>query len=182
MSDIAPQRISLRRHLARIPEWIWVVAISILAFAIVSNMILAGFPEGDIRFRIDLSRLLLIPVVLQIHIASALAAFIVGLWILAGPKGSGMHKKLGWIWVVAMASTAVSSFFLTGLNGKSFSWIHGLSAWTVIGLPVGIYAIRNRDVKKHAKSMTGMFLGGMVVAGLFTFLPGRFMWSLFFTI
>ena len=71
MSDIAPQRISLRRHLARIPEWIWVVAISILAFAIVSNMILAGFPEGDIRFRIDLSRLLLIPVVLQIHIASA---------------------------------------------------------------------------------------------------------------
>jgi len=28
--------------------------------------------------------------------------------------------------------------------------------------------------------MTGMFTGGMLIAGLFTFLPGRLMWDLFF--
>ena len=97
-------------------------------------------------------------------------------------RGGGLHKTLGWTWVIAMAVTALSSFFITGLNGSFFSWIHGLSAWTLIGLPAGIHAIRNKDVKKHAKNMTGMFLGAMIIAGLFTFLPGRFMWSLFFTI
>jgi len=28
--------------------------------------------------------------------------------------------------------------------------------------------------------MTGMFVGGLIVAGLLTFLPGRLMWTLFF--
>ena len=28
--------------------------------------------------------------------------------------------------------------------------------------------------------MTGMFVGGLVVAGLLTFLPGRLMWAIFF--
>ena len=103
-------------------------------------------------------------------------------WILARPKGRKMHKLFGWVWVFAMGATAVSSFWLTGLNGGSYSWIHGLSAWTMIGLPMGIYAIRKKQVQKHAKSMKGMFLGGMLIAGLFTFLPGRLMWDLFFTI
>lgn len=182
MSDAATSHESSRSFIKQVPNWVWVVGISGAVFALISYMMLANIPDAELRFRIDLSRLLIIPVVLQVHITSALTSFLVGVWILSLPKGSGMHKKLGWIWVAAMATTAISSFFLTGLNDDSFSWIHALSAWTVIGLPVGIYAIRRKDVKKHAKSMTGMFLGGMVVAGLFTFLPGRFMWSLFFTI
>jgi uncharacterized membrane protein len=28
----------------------------------------------------------------------------------------------------------------------------------------------------HQRAMTGMFLGGMVIAGAFTFFPGRLMW------
>lgn len=182
MSNLPVQQRSARGLLKQIPQWAWVVSIAIVAFAVISGFILSQYPEASVRFRLDLSRLLLVSPMVQLHIASALAAFFVGLWILAGPKGSGMHKKLGWAWVIAMGATAVSSFFITGLNGDSYSWIHGLSAWTVIGLPMGIYAIRRKEVKKHAKAMTGMFLGGMVIAGLFTFLPGRFMWSLFFTI
>jgi uncharacterized membrane protein len=30
--------------------------------------------------------------------------------------------------------------------------------------------------------MTGMFMGGLVIAGLFSFLPGRLMWHLFFAV
>jgi len=79
-----------------------------------------------------------------------------------------------------MSVTAISSFFITGLMGSSYSPIHALSAWTMIGLPFGIAAIRRRDVQQHRRSMTGMFVGGMVVAGLFSFLPGRLMWHIFF--
>ena len=59
--------------------------------------------------------------------------------------------------------------------------IHALSAWTMIGLPFGVAAIRRRDVKKHRHTMTGMFVGAIVIAGLFSFLPGRLMWEIFFT-
>ncbi len=181
MSDFAVTLKDIPKRFGRVPGWIWVIALSGVIFALISQSLLSNYPENSIRFRIDLSRFLIVPLAVQIHIVSALTAFFVGLWILVIPKGRGMHKPLGWTWVAAMAVTAISSFWITGINGKSFSWIHGLSAWTMMGLPYGIYAIRNKDVKKHAKNMTGMFLGAMIVAGLFTFLPGRFMWSLFFT-
>ena len=30
--------------------------------------------------------------------------------------------------------------------------------------------------------MTSAFVGGLLVAGLFTFLPGRMLWSIFFAV
>jgi uncharacterized membrane protein len=76
-----------------------------------------------------------------------------------------------------MATTAVSSLFITGVNGNFYSFIHLLSGWTIIGLPMAIFAIRNRKVIAHKRAMTGMFVGGLIVAGLLTFLPGRFMFE-----
>jgi len=83
--------------------------------------------------------------------------------------------------VLAMSFTALSSFFLTGVNGSWYSFIHALSAWTLISLPLGIMAIRRRNIAQHRKTMTDMFVGAMLVAGLFTFLPYRTMWATFFT-
>ncbi|MBI1339474.1 DUF2306 domain-containing protein [bacterium] len=130
----------------------------------------------------DLSPLAAAPIFLKAHVAGAVGAFVVGLVLLSARKGFGLHRTLGWTWVALMAVTAGSSFFLTGLMGSSYSPIHLLSAWTLIGLPMGVAAVRRRDIASHRKQMTGMFVGGMAVAGLFTFLPGRMMWSLFFTV
>lgn len=116
----------------------------------------------------------------QTHIVAALTALGLGFVILSLPKGRGWHKPIGWAWVIAMAVTAVSSLFMTGLNGDSYSLIHLLTGWTLIALPMGVFAIRNRNVIAHRRAMTGMFLGGLVVAGALTFLPGRFMFELFF--
>lgn len=116
----------------------------------------------------------------QLHILSALLAVVIGLVILARPKGRGLHKALGWTWVAAMALTAVSSLFMTGLNGDAYSLIHLLSGWTIVALPAGVFAIRRRNVSAHRRTMLSMFLGGLLVAGAFAFLPGRFMFDLFF--
>ncbi len=116
----------------------------------------------------------------QIHVVAAMAALVIGTVILSLPKGRGPHKSLGWAWVVAMAVTAASSLFMTGLNGNAYSLVHVLTGWTIIALPMGVLAIRNRNVIAHRRAMTGIFLGGLVVAGALTFLPGRFMFSLFF--
>jgi uncharacterized membrane protein len=118
-----------------------------------------------------------LPIAVEIHIIAALTALGIGLVILFRRKGTGFHRTFGWTWVAAMGTTAVSSLFITGLNGNFYSLIHLLSGWTIIGLPMAIYAIRNRKVDAHRRAMTGMFVGGLLVAGALTFIPGRFMFE-----
>lgn len=127
----------------------------------------------------DLSLLAAAPLAIQLHVAGAMTAFVIGCVLLAGVKGSGLHKRLGWTWVVAMALTAFSSLFIRTINPGHFSFIHLLSGWTLIALPMGIAAIKRGKVRQHARNMTGMFVGGLLIAGLFTFMPGRLMWRVF---
>ncbi|MBN8530076.1 MAG: DUF2306 domain-containing protein [Caulobacterales bacterium] len=120
------------------------------------------------------------PVTIQVHVAGALTALIIGTILLLGVKGNTLHRTLGWTWVIAMATTAVSSLFIRQINGGSFSLIHLLSGWTIIALPMAVYAARKHKVLQHRRAMTGMFVGGLLVAGALTFLPGRLMWRMFF--
>lgn len=120
------------------------------------------------------------PPVIQLHVAAALTALIIGIVLLIGVKGTRRHRILGWAWVAAMGTTAVSSLFIHAINPGGFSLIHLLSGWTIISLPMAIYAIRRGKVQAHRRAMTGMFVGGLIVAGAFTFLPGRLMWAIFF--
>lgn len=117
---------------------------------------------------------------IQIHIAAALTALAIGIVILLRPKGRGLHKALGWGWVISMAVTAISSLFITTINPGSYSFIHLISGWTIVALPMAVFAIRKGNVKAHRSAMTGMFVGGLLVAGAFAFLPGRFMFDFFF--
>lgn len=117
--------------------------------------------------------------IIQLHIVGALTALAIGTVLLIGIKGTRVHKTLGWIWVVAMALTAVSSLFIRQVNHGAFSYIHLLSGWTIVALPMAIYAIRRRKLAMHRRMMTGLFVGGLIIAGLLTFLPGRLMWGVF---
>lgn len=157
------------------------VAGALAGYAWASNAILSGQGISAVRLKIDLSPLLAVPPVLQAHIAGALLSFAIGTVLFLGVKGRTMHRVLGYTWIVTMAVTAISSLFLTGINGDSYSFIHLLTGWTIIVLPIGLAAARRRNIAQHRKTMTGLFMGGMLIAGLFTFLPGRLMWSLFFT-
>ena len=174
-----PPTLSPRALVKATPWWAWQLGVAFAIYLVVSYFILAAQPDLNPHFRIDLTPLLQAPVQIQIHVAGALSAFFIGLVLLAAPKGFRFHKTLGWTWIAALSVTAVSSFFITGIFQNAHSPIHALSAWTLIGLPFGGAASRRRDVKKHRQTMTGMFLGGMAIAGLFTFLPGRLMWNLF---
>lgn len=128
----------------------------------------------------DMALLGAIPAQIKLHIVAATTAFLVGLVILLRPKGTGFHKTLGWIWVTAMATTAISSFFITGLNGHNLSIIHLISGWTVVALPMALVAIRRGNVAMHRRTMTGLYVGGLLIAGALTFIPGRLMYQLFF--
>ena len=117
--------------------------------------------------------------IIQLHIVGALTALAIGTVLLIGIKGTRVHKTLGWVWVVAMALTAVSSLFIRQVNHGAFSYIHLLSGWTIVALPMAIYAVKRRKLATHRRMMTGLFVGGLIIAGLLTFLPGRLMWGVF---
>ena len=116
---------------------------------------------------------------LQVHIGAAVAALAIGLILLSGIKGNRLHRTLGWTWVLAMAIVAISSFFVRELNGGALSLVHLLSGWTVIVLPMAVYAARRHEVAKHRGRMTGLFVGALAIAGLLTLFPGRLMWRVF---
>jgi uncharacterized membrane protein len=117
--------------------------------------------------------------VLQIHIAAASLALIIGVVLLAGIKGNRLHRTLGWTWAVAMATVAISSIFIREINGGAFSFIHLFTGWTIIILPMALYAARRHEVAAHRGRMTGLFVGALLIAGMFTLVPGRLLWRVF---
>jgi uncharacterized membrane protein len=119
--------------------------------------------------------------VIQMHAFAAMGAFALGLVQLAAPKGTLPHRTIGWIWVTLMAVIALSSFFIHQIRLVGpFSPIHLLSIFTLVMLPFAVLHARHHAVKKHRGAMIGIFVGGLVIAGAFTFLPGRVMHAVAF--
>jgi uncharacterized membrane protein len=116
---------------------------------------------------------------IQLHVAAAVLALLVGTILLSGRKGTAWHKRLGWSWVLAMATVTGSSFFIQALRTGHFSLLHVVSGWVLFALPMAVMAVRRGDVRAHRRTMTGIFSGGLLIAGLFTFAPGRLMYQVF---
>ncbi len=123
------------------------------------------------------------PLVIQIHLLTAVAAFVIATVQIFGPKGTGLHRILGWSWVILMMTVAVSSLFIHIINPHGpggFSFIHILSGLVVVMVPLMVYAARKHNVNLHKRIATNLYIGALIVAGLFTFFPGRLMWQMFF--
>ena len=113
---------------------------------------------------------------IPIHAFAAMAAFVLGIVQFAAPKGTLPHRTLGWIWVILMATVAVSSFWIHQIRLVGpWSPIHLLSIFTLITLPLAVWRARRHDVADHRRIMILLFSGALVIAGLFTLLPGRIM-------
>ncbi len=131
----------------------------------------------------SLQPLLDAPLVIQIHVFGAITAFLLGAVQFAAPKGTLPHKTLGAVWLLLMTTIAVSSIFIRpslfpGLPiTQWFSFIHIFTVLTIWGVVQGSYFLLRGGpgLKNHRQSFTGIFVGGLVIAGAFAFLPGRIM-------
>ncbi len=128
-----------------------------------------------------LAPLLAAPVVIRMHAFAAMGAFGLGVVQLAAPKGTIPHRVVGWAWTALMLTIVVSSFFIHTIRmWGPFSPIHLLSLFTLAVLPVAVLAAHRHDVRRHRQAMIGLFVGALVIAGLFTLLPGRIMSAVVF--
>ena len=118
---------------------------------------------------------------IQIHAFAAMSAFVLGAVQLAAPKGTLPHRTVGWIWVLLMAAICISSFFIHAIRlWGPWSPIHLLSIFTLATLPVAVWRAHRHDVARHRNAMISLYLGALVIAGLFTFWPGRIMHAVLF--
>ena len=129
----------------------------------------------------SLSPLLNAAPAIPLHAFAAMTAFVLGAVQLAAPKGTLPHRTLGWIWVAVMAIVAGSSFWIHQIRLVGpWSPIHLLSIFTLVMLPLGVWMAHRHRVADHRRIMILMFTGALVIAGLFTLLPGRIMHAVVF--
>ena len=115
---------------------------------------------------------------IQIHAAAAISALALGIVQFAAPKGTLPHRTVGWTWVALMTVVCISAFFINELRTWG-TWgpIHALAVFTLVMLPLAVLHARRHQVESHKKAMTKLFLGALVIAGIFTLWPGRIMYE-----
>ena len=128
-----------------------------------------------------LAPLLGAPPAIQLHALAAGAALMLGVVQLTLPKGTVPHRALGWIWVLLMLVVALSSFLIHQIRlWGPWSPIHLLSVFTLVTLPLAVGHARRGKVASHRWAMLSLFAGGLLIAGAFTFVPGRIMHAVAF--
>jgi uncharacterized membrane protein len=115
-----------------------------------------------------------------------MAAFVLGAVQLAAPKGTLPHRTIGWIWIALMLTISVSAFFIHTIRlwgpwlGVCWSPIHLLAIFTLATLPLAVWRAHRHDVAGHRNAMISLYCGALLIAGLFTLVPGRIMHAVVF--
>jgi uncharacterized membrane protein len=121
---------------------------------------------------------------IKIHLFTVVGAAVIGIVLMARIKGTPFHRQLGWIYAAAMFSTAIVTLTIprlpVGPHLGPFGPLHLFSAFTLYGVPAALLAARQGDWATHGKIMASLFIGGIGIAGLGAFMPGRLMNQMFF--
>lgn len=118
------------------------------------------------------------------HLFTVIPCFIIGTVILFIKKGTGIHKKLGRVYMILMLITAIITLFMPAEIGERvlnhFGWIHSFSFLTIYTVPTAYRAAKKGDIKTHKRKMILLYFGAIIIAGGFTLAPGRYLYNLLF--
>lgn len=116
-------------------------------------------------------------VLMYLHLATVLPAFVIGTVLLIMKKGINAHKTFGRIYMILMMITACITLFMRAEVGPKilnhFGWIHSFSFLTIYAVPTAYLAIKNGNVKSHKRKMILLYFGAIIIAGGFIFVPRR---------
>lgn len=112
---------------------------------------------------------------IQIHVAFALVALLLGPVALFRRRRDRIHKIVGYVWIVGLIGLALSGLFIESEIAVfgHFGPIHLLCPYALWGVGSGLYWIRKGDRARHRAAMRSVWFGAVGVAGLFTLMPGR---------
>jgi uncharacterized membrane protein len=128
-----------------------------------------------------LAPLLTAGVVIQFHVAAVSLTIILTPIQILLERGNDWHRRVGRVWMIAMALTALSSFFISTIHWIGpFSPLHILSIINLVGLAYAYRAARRGDAKAHSITMISLVISALVIPGIFTLFPGRIMYRVVF--
>ncbi|GMN10190.1 hypothetical protein MTsPCn9_13950 [Croceitalea sp. MTPC9] len=118
------------------------------------------------------------------HLITVLPCVFIGAYLLLVKKGTGIHRKLGRTYMMLMLITAVITLFMPAAVGPQvlnhFGWIHLFSFLTLWTVPTAYTEIKKGNVRAHKRKMVLLYFGAILIAGGFTFAPGRYLNEVFF--
>ena len=121
---------------------------------------------------------------MNLHLITVVPCFIIGTLLLIIKKGTPIHKGFGRVYMVLMLFTACVTLFMPADVGPQFlnhfGWIHSFSFLTIYTVPTAYLAIKKGNVKVHKRKMILLYFGAIIIAGGFTFVPGRYLHNVFF--
>jgi len=147
-------------------------AIVIVSGSAMSALCLYAVARGLLGYTPELPHLRNLAI--AFHVTTVLPCVPLGLYLLLAPKGTATHKQLGKLWVTLMVITATSTLFI--YNGTHFTWIHLFVPLTYRASWLIVAKARRGDIRGHRNEIVGLFLGALMIPGVWAFLgEGRLM-------
>jgi uncharacterized membrane protein len=133
----------------------------------------------------SLAPLLAAPPAVQLHVATVVPAFFIGTWLIFfSRKGARRHRAAGYVYLTLMTVTAVAALFIHQIPAidlfYGFGPIHIFSFVTLFGVVGALRGAWTHNIRQHRSAMLGVYIGGILIAGTFAFLPGRIMHAITF--
>lgn len=123
-------------------------------------------------------------ILMNAHLLTVVPCFLIGTLLLIIKKGTRVHRGFGRVYMVLMLITATITLFMPADVGPQFlnhfGWIHSFSFLTIWTVPTAYMAIKKGNVKAHKRKMILLYFGAIIIAGGFTFVPGRYLHEVFF--
>ena len=110
-------------------------------------------------------------VLLVSHVVAALFVLAVGPVQILRRRRDRIHRTMGYLWVAAMYYVCFSSFGI--VSDGHFSWLHGLSAFTIVTVTLGLISAVRRNIPAHRGNMVGSYIGIAIAFGFAVGIPGR---------
>ena len=121
----------------------------------------------------------------SLHLFSILPCVPLGFYLLLfSSKGGKVHRLLGKVYMGLIFFSSFISLFLEAKVGHQFlnhfGWIHLLSLLTLWTVPYSFYTIKKGNVKSHQRYMVFLYWTCLLIAGVFTLSPGRYLHGVLF--
>ncbi len=105
------------------------------------------------------------------HVVTALFALLIGPINLLRRRRDRTHRILGYTWAASMYYVCISSFWIR--DEGHFSWLHALSAFTVVTVTLGILGAVRGNRQAHFMNMVGSYLGLLIAFFFAAAVPSR---------
>jgi uncharacterized membrane protein len=134
---------------------------------------------------VTLAPLLAAPFAVKLHVFTVVPAFFLGTWLIFfSRKGARRHRAIGYVYLTLMTITAITALWIHQIPAidivYGFGPIHIFSIVTLSGVVGALRGAWTHNIRMHRSSMLGVYIGGLLIAGTFAFLPGRIMHALVF--